>query len=107
MRRIAASTALPLALVWGGSAFGSTSSTSIPAAGPSWTVYHGDPTGTGVAAGISSVDVASPAWTSPSLDGALYGEPLASGGLVFIATENDTVYALSGTNGTIGTPWVA
>ena len=31
----------------------------------------------------------------PGLDGALYGEPLASDGRVFVATENDTVYALS------------
>ncbi len=47
------------------------------------------------------MDVGSPAWTSPSLDGALYGEPLVSGGRVFVATENDTVYALSGANGSV------
>ena len=50
---------------------------------------------------MTSVDVTSPAWTSTSLDGPLYGEPLVSGGRVFVATENDTVYALSATNGTI------
>jgi len=50
---------------------------------------------------VGSVDVSSPAWTSPVLDGDLYGEPLASGGQVFVATENDTVYALSATNGTV------
>jgi outer membrane protein assembly factor BamB len=98
---MAASATLLLVLVWGGTAFGSTASTPSPAASPSWTVYHGDPSGRGITTAVSSVDVGSPAWTSPSLDGTLYGEPLVSGGEVFVATENDTVYALSGTNGTI------
>jgi outer membrane protein assembly factor BamB len=96
---VAAFVTLGLALAWGGSAFGSSGSTTIP--DPSWTVYHGDPGGTGVATAVSSVDVSSPKWTSPALDGSLYGEPLVSGGQVFVATENDTVYALSATNGTV------
>ena len=37
----------------------------------------------------------------PQLDGALYGEPLSSAGRVFVATENDTVYALSAGNGRV------
>ncbi len=61
----------------------------------SWTVYHGDAEGNGVAPTASSVDLSSRAWTSPALDGQLYGEPLVSGGHVIVATENDTVYALS------------
>jgi outer membrane protein assembly factor BamB len=101
LHRIAASATLLLVVVWGGTAFGSTAPTAGQPAGLSWTVYHGDPSGTGVTTAISSVDVGSPAWTSPSLDGALYGEPLVSDGQVFVATENDTVFALSGTNGTI------
>ncbi len=92
---------LLLALAWGGSAFGSTTTTTNPASLPSWTVYHGDPAGSGVAASVTSVNVASPAWTSPTLDGQLYGEPLVSGGQVFVATENDTVYALSTTTGSV------
>ncbi len=36
-----------------------------------------------------------PAWTTPPLDGALYAQPLWQGGLAYIATENDTVYAVS------------
>jgi polyvinyl alcohol dehydrogenase (cytochrome) len=102
--RIAAGVAFTALLLapWPGSpAFGSTTSTPKGGASPSWTVYHGDPTGAGVATGISSVNVTSPAWTSPDLDGSLYGEPLAANGRVFVATENDTVYALSGTKGTI------
>jgi outer membrane protein assembly factor BamB len=71
------------------------------ASGPSWTVYHGDPAGTGVATGIKSVDTAARAWTSPSLDGQLYGEPLVFGDRVYVATEHDTVYALSASTGKI------
>jgi hypothetical protein len=92
---------LLLALAWSGSSFGSSAATPEQSAGLSWTVYHGDPGGIGVATGVNAVDVASPAWTSPALDGALYGEPVASQGKIFVATENDTVYALSGANGTI------
>ena len=44
------------------------------------------------------MDTASPAWTSPALDGQIYGEPLVSAGRVYVATENDTVYALSATH---------
>jgi outer membrane protein assembly factor BamB len=68
---------------------------------PSWTVYHGDPAGSGVAAGLSSVDTSARAWTSPALDGQLYGEPLVFGNRVYVATENDTVYALSAATGAI------
>jgi outer membrane protein assembly factor BamB len=65
-------------------------------------VYHGDPEGSGVAAStVSSVTLSSAAWTSPALDGQLYGEPLAWNGHVFVATEDDTVYALSAATGAI------
>jgi outer membrane protein assembly factor BamB len=64
-------------------------------------VYHGDTAGSGVAASVSSVSLSSRAWTSPALDGQLYGEPLAFDGHVFVATENDTVYALSTTTGAV------
>ena len=64
-------------------------------------MYHGDPAGTGVAAGVSSVVTGARAWTSPTLDGQLYGEPLVFGERIYVATENDTVYALSATTGAI------
>jgi hypothetical protein len=50
-----------------------------PAGTSSSTVYHDDPAGSGVAAGVASVDTAARAWTSPTLDGQLYGEPLVFG----------------------------
>ncbi len=72
-----------------------------PAGGGSWTVYHGAAAGAGVAKSVTAVDTAHRAWTSPALDGQIYGEPLVSSGRVFVATERDTVYALSAATGAV------
>ncbi len=72
-----------------------------PAGSSSWTVYHGDPAGTGAAAPVSAVRTAAQVWTSPAVDGQIYGEPLVSAGRVYVATENDTVYALSAATGAV------
>src|SRR5580704_18134227 len=69
--------------------------TAASPGGSFWTVYHGDAVGTGVSTALNSVNTGRRAWTSPMLSGELYGEPLAFAGDVFVATENDTVYALS------------
>ncbi len=90
-----------LALSWAGAVAGSTTTTTGPASMPSWSVYHGDPAGSGVAASVTSIDLSSPAWTSPSLDGQLYGAPLVSDERVYVATENDTVVALSAGTGAV------
>jgi len=75
---------------------------SSGAAGPgSWTVYHHVAAGTGVATSVTAVDTAKRAWTSPRLDGQIYGEPLVWSGRVYVATENDTVYALSSGTGAV------
>ncbi len=67
----------------------------------SWTVYHGNALGTG--ADLSGVTFSPPnhAWTSPVLDGQVYGEPLEATGRVFVATENDTIYALAANTGAV------
>src|SRR5712664_1232492 len=78
----------------------SPSATNSPAAG-SWTVYHGDLAGHGVAASPATVDTSSRAWTSPALDGQIYGESLVSAGRVYVATEANTVYALSAATGAV------
>ncbi len=70
-------------------------------ASTSWTVYHGDPLGSGVDTSGVTFNPPAPAWTSPALDGQVYGEPLEATGRVFVATENDTVYALAADNGSI------
>ena len=64
-----------------------------------WTVYHHDVAGSGVASSVSRVDTSVPAWSSPRLDGEIFGEPLGVAGKVYVATENDTVYALSAATG--------
>jgi len=64
-------------------------------------VYHDDPAGTGVAAGVGAVDTSARAWTSATLDGQLYGQPLVFDNRVYVATENDFVYALSTATGAI------
>jgi outer membrane protein assembly factor BamB len=48
-----------------------------------------------------TVDTSAPAWLSPVLGGQLYGEPLVYGGRVYVATENNTVYALSAADGAV------
>lgn len=68
-------------------------------AGATWTVYHGTPEGTGAARTSASFSSASVGWTSSPLDGQVYGEPLEAAGRVFVATENDTVYALAADSG--------
>ena len=69
---------------------------AVPSAAPAdWTVYHANPAGTGVAPGSASLAALHRRWSSPVLDGELYGEPLVAGNLVVVATEADVVYGLS------------
>jgi polyvinyl alcohol dehydrogenase (cytochrome) len=93
------------AIAWAAGGTAVAAASPGPAGGTSWTVYHDSPAGTGVAPGVTSVDTANRAWTSPSLDGEIYGEPLVFDGRVYVATENDTVYALSAATG--GKVWSA
>ncbi|HEX9541241.1 MAG TPA: PQQ-binding-like beta-propeller repeat protein [Streptosporangiaceae bacterium] len=87
--------------VLGGGQAGAAALSPRPVDPRSWTVYHHDAAGTGVAAPVAAVDTATRAWTSPTLDGKIYGEPLVSSGRVYVATENDTVYALSSATGAV------
>jgi polyvinyl alcohol dehydrogenase (cytochrome) len=83
------------------SASGAPTSTPGTSSASDWTVYHGNALGSGVATGVTAIDLSTRSWTSPALDGELYGEPLADGGRVYVATENDTVYALSAATGAV------
>ena len=66
-----------------------------------WTVYHGNQVGTGVDSSGVTFSPPNAAWRSPVLDGKVYGEPLEATGRVFVATENDTIYALAANTGAI------
>ena len=75
--------------------------TAAPAVATDWPVYHGDPARTGIAASFPALGAGlTQAW-STGLDGAVYGEPLGVSGEVLVATENDSVYSLDPTTGSI------
>jgi outer membrane protein assembly factor BamB len=69
--------------------------------GSNWTTYHGNAEATGVHAAHTKLLPSRRAWTSPVLDGQLYGEPLVADGRVVAATENDTVYVMAANSGHI------
>jgi outer membrane protein assembly factor BamB len=83
---------------------------SPPASGAwDWPVYHHDQARSGYAPATPPAGDLSIAWTR-HLDGAVYGQPLAVGGLVIAATEGGSVYGLDRASGAvrwrahIGTP---
>ena len=65
-----------------------------------WPTYHGDNQRSGVASAPALTPPLHRAW-SKDLDGAVYAQPIAVGGLLIVATEHNTVYALRPTNGHI------
>src|SRR5713226_4653247 len=69
----------------------------------SWTTYHHDDAHTGYDPAAPAVGTVSPTpgWTQPTLDAEVYAEPLIHNGLVYVATLNNTVYALNQTDGSI------
>ncbi len=66
-----------------------------------WLTYHRDNSRAGFDTAAGPGASVHPGWTSPSLDGAIYAEPLVVGGEVIIATENNTVYALNDSTGQV------
>ena len=85
---------------------------ALTQAAADWTTYHGNNTRQGDDTTDQALAGTAP-WTSPALDGQLYGQPLIVGNQVVVATENDTVYSLNATTGQvqwtkhIGTPRTA
>ena len=102
-RRVPAGLVALAGLAWaaGGASAAAATVSPGPANAASWTVYHDSPQGTGVAGPVTAVRTGTRVWTSPALDGELYGEPLIFAGRVYVATENDTVYALSAATGAV------
>jgi hypothetical protein len=89
-----------IGLTGGGASADSVGPDTASVAASSWTVYHGSPAGSGDDTSVASVNTTTKAWTSPYL-GQLYGEPLAWSGNVYVATENDMVFALSAATGAV------
>jgi outer membrane protein assembly factor BamB len=75
----------------------------VAAAGvPAWTTYHHDAGRSGVDPDSTSPVAPTQVWqTNPALDGVIWGQPLVYGSDVYVATENDTVYALNASTGAI------
>ena len=71
-----------------------------PASAADWPVYHRDPARSGYAAASPPAGKLTIAWAR-RLDGAVYGQPLAVGGLVIAATEGDSVYGLDKATGAV------
>jgi len=66
-----------------------------------WATYHGGASRTGATtAGPSGLSAPPVAWTA-HVRGAVYAEPVAAGGLVVIATEDDVVTALDAGTGAV------
>jgi outer membrane protein assembly factor BamB len=77
-------------------------STSAAHAGSAaWPTYHRDGARTGVEPNGPTPSALRQVWQTPSLDGAIYAEPLFVGSQAFVATEGNTVYAIDATNGQI------
>jgi outer membrane protein assembly factor BamB len=85
---------------------------TVPASPPAawdWPNYHRDPAHTGYSPSTPPPGLLAIAWQR-RLNGAVYGQPLAIGGLVIAATEGDSVYGLDRATGqvrwrvNVGTP---
>ena len=69
---------------------------------PAWTTYHHDAGRSGIDPDSTSPVAPTQVWqTSPPLDGLQWSQPLVYGSHVYVATENDTIYALDAATGAI------
>ena len=71
------------------------------AAAADWPTYHHDAGRTGADAPGVDLSLAGPEWTSATLDGGVYAEPLVVGSNVIVATEQNTLYVIDAATGTI------
>jgi outer membrane protein assembly factor BamB len=74
---------------------------SVVTAVPGWSSFQHDGQISGVDPAQASVTSVSAAWTSPTLDGKVVAQPLVVSGQVFVATENNSVYALNASTGAV------
>lgn len=67
----------------------------------SWPAYHRDDAHTGSDPTLPALTKVQAGWTSAAVDDQIYAEPLVYGGIVYVATLNNTVYALNQADGTV------
>ena len=72
-----------------------------PTVGDDWTTYHLDNSRTANDPEGAKARGANLAWARSNLDGPVYAEPLIFRGLVYVVTENDSLYALSASSGKV------
>jgi outer membrane protein assembly factor BamB len=65
-----------------------------------WTTYHADNARTGYES-VSNFTSVTRVWTSKTLDGAAYAEPLVYESAVLVVTENNSVYSLDAQTGAV------
>jgi outer membrane protein assembly factor BamB len=66
-----------------------------------WPTYHADSPRSGVDQSTGAATPFAAGWTSPDLGGNIYAEPLVHGGLVYVATEGNDLFALSEAGGQV------
>jgi outer membrane protein assembly factor BamB len=71
------------------------------AAVPAWTSYDHDGARSATDPDSGAPVTPTAAWGAVGLDGDVYAQPLVSGSLVYVATENDSVYALNAATGAV------
>lgn len=68
---------------------------------PAWTTYRHDAVRSGIDPDSTSPAAPVQVWQTPPSDGQVWAEPLVYGSRVYVATENDTVYALDSSTGAV------
>ena len=74
---------------------------SAPAGSANWTTYHHDNARSAYDANEGTFSTLGTGWTNTSLTGDIYAEPLVYQSTVYIATEDNYLYALQDTTGTV------
>ncbi len=95
--RPTAQAALPMLAALSLALFASVASAAIP----QWTTYRHDAARSGIDPESISPLPPSQTWQTSALDGSIYTEPLVYGARVYVATENDTIYALDTATGAV------
>jgi outer membrane protein assembly factor BamB len=65
-----------------------------------WTTYHKGNGRSGFER-LGNISAVTAGWKFPGLDGQAYAEPLVLGEFVYVATENDSVYAINALDGSL------